>query len=74
MFTDGAIEMKGPDGKRLSLPGLIEVMNSLGTGHVRTLYPRLVDRLVTVNGHENFADDLTLVLLQHTVPDRWPPT
>ena len=68
MFTDGAFEMRRPDGQRLSLPGLIDLMNRLEASDVKELFTRLIARLVAINGQEEFNDDLTLVLLHHAGP------
>jgi sigma-B regulation protein RsbU (phosphoserine phosphatase) len=68
MFSDGATEIKQTNGRRLSVSGLINLMNGLAHDGIRALYLGLVQRLVDLNGQETFSDDLTLVLLRHTIP------
>lgn len=71
MFSDLLLEIVTPDGNRLGFPGLISLLDSIQEQEVGAFYQALADRLVEINGSDQFSDDLTIILLKHhTLPEQ----
>ena len=64
LYTDGAMDICLPTGKRLGTQGLLEMLDSLESGDPKSTLVRLMDALVQLNTSEVFVDDLTLLLLE----------
>ena len=64
LYTDGATEIRMPDGKRLGTQGLVEILNRSGCQDLRTTIVKLVERLVKLNRSDVFVDDVTVLLLE----------
>jgi len=64
LFSDAVFEIQCENGTRLGFDGLIELLNCIEQTTIDSFYQALIDALVTLNGSEQFADDLTLFLLK----------
>lgn len=67
LYSDGATDMRLANGGRLGIDGLVDLAataaaDSDDTTHA--VFSQLVGELVTVNGSDNFDDDLSLILLR----------
>jgi len=66
LYTDGATDMRRPSGGRLGTQGLLDLLRGATESNTGDAFGQLVERLIELNGGDEFEDDLTLVLLRRT--------
>ena len=61
MFTDGAIEITGPNGKLLGIDGLQQVLRDVGYPGAAPAFDAIEERLLSASDRIRFDDDVTLI-------------
>lgn len=72
LFSDAVYEIKQADGSRLGFEGLVALLDSIRLHEISDFYHQLMHKLVTINGGEEFDDDLTLILLKQNDAGKTP--
>ena len=65
LYTDSALEARGPDGRELGEAGLIELISRLDCCEPESLIAQLAGALADWAGRDELEDDLTLMLVAH---------